>query len=250
MAFPLLGIELGSGPSSNSNNDKDVILSKNYVSELGKVRFGKRGALRVGEESNAEIVVDFFFDPACSACADRNDKIEVLLEELLEKEKIELIYHPVAYLNDKTPDDYSNRAAAYMLASTEYVPDKALQFIHSVESKDFLSDSPGTTITPDSKFITLMEDLDYTVEEIDQIESNKESFVSNVIAGTQDFIKEDSKWIEFSSYAPEGEKALYTPFLLVNKKGERTTESIEIIENETIIELIKEINNENKSIVE
>lgn len=196
------------------------------------------------DESVAPVSIDIYFDAACAACAKYTDLTKESIKELVSSGVVELIYHPIAYLNDKTPDDYSNRAGAYILAVAEYVPKKAFDFINAILSLDFISDSPGTTLTPDSKFTKVMEDLKFTEEEIDKVEANKEGFVANIIASTNEFISEDSDLKALSSYSIDGLNSVYTPFVLVNKNGSFDQKSIEITsESDILNDLLDSVNN-------
>ena len=88
-----------------------------------------------------------------------------------------------------------------------------------------------------------MEELNFTEEEIDKVETKKEGFVANIIASTNDFISENSELRDLSSFEIDGQKTVYTPFVLVNKNGLFDQKSIEISAEDDIVKnLVKSIN--------
>lgn len=202
--------------------------SREYISDLGHIRIDKDGVKKNEEESTAVVTVDMFFDPACGYCALFEHESSEVLNKYIEDGVVEVIYHPVAFLNDRTPDDYSNRAVAYILAAAEYVPDKALSYLREILNQDFMPTNPGVDLTPDSKFIAVMEKLGFTEEEIDKIEENKEGFVVYALAATMDFTREDSNWKDLSSFEDENGPYIYTPFVVINKAGELTEKSLDL----------------------
>ena len=202
----------------------DIMLS--HVSHTGVVRIGSQGSIKTNEESTAKVIVHMYFDPICEACSIYNDKTKDLMTEMTKDDRVELVYHPVSYLNDKTVDDYSNRAAAYFLAVSEYAPDKALTFILSEE---FRPKKPGADTTDDSVFLALMKSIGLDDEQIDKVDTNKENFVTPVLAGTSDFFDVNSHLLGLSNQTDkEGKKILYTPFILVNRTDKMPTKALEI----------------------
>lgn len=212
-----------------------------FQSEIDGIKIGKDGVIGSKEVLEAEIVVDFFFDPACVSCAHYNDVVGPLMTELIEKKDIGVVFHPVPYLNEQTPDDYSNRASAYMFSVAEYAPEKALSYIQAVLNEDFIPENPGKDMTPDSKFVEAMKIAGLTSEEIEKVEENKEGFVSIAIAAGKEFIESDSKWVEFSSMKNKNEeKVVFTPFVLINNNGEYENSSLDL-EGDLIFEFEKMI---------
>lgn len=224
-----------------TEGDEPTSLTLRYVSEMGAVRVGKEGVIKVGEDSVAPVTIDFFFDPVCEACAVYLDITGEEITKHIQDGLVELVFHPVSYLNDKTPDDYSNRAGAYFLAVAEFAPDKALDFVLSIVSADFRPDKPGADITNDSKFIQVLEDLELTYEQLDKVETNKENFVAPVIAATSDFLSADSSWIRLSEATDDnGVNFVYTPFILVNKSGELKEKALILTSADSVVKELNE----------
>lgn len=202
------------------------------------IKVSKDGAVK---ELNTPIIIDFFFDPACLSCLIYNDEVSELINDKIESGDVGVIFHPVPFLNDKTPDDYSNRASAYILAVAEYAPDKALTFIQNVLSESFRPEELANENVPDSKFIEAMRDSGLTENEIEKVEFNKDSFVSIAIAAGKEFTSENSKWINFSPIEEDGEKVIFTPFVLVNENGQYQNEALSL-EGDLAKELENKIN--------
>lgn len=225
-----------------------------YIKDSGTIRIGKHGAIRIESETKAPITIDFFFDPVCKASAEYFESVKDVLKAEIESGNVELVLRPIPYLNEKTPDDYSNRASAYTLAVAEYAPTKIFAFISELMKLDFQPQNPATDITDDVKFIRAMEKAGLGKTEIDKVDANKENFVAQTIVAAGDFFVEDSQWFKFSNKPSEeeGKMMLYTPFVLVNKSGEYNLKAIEMTLNPSenlnnhIQNLLSKINEELK----
>lgn len=227
-------------PKEPTGEDKSTQITSSYVTDNGTVRVGKGGAKMVNDDSVAPVTIDFFFDPSCEACSTYMDITNKDIGEYIEKGVVDVIYHPISYLNDKTPDDYSNRAGAYFLAVAEFAPDKVFDFVNTILSESFRPEKPGADITEDSKFVKVLEDLELTEEQIDKIETNKENFVSPIIAATNDFFSEKSGWLKLSKATnDDGDTYLFTPFILVNKTGELSNSALELKSKDKLVEELK-----------
>lgn len=221
-------------------------VEETYENEIDGIKIGKEGVIGSEENLESKVVVDFFFDPVCLSCAQYNDIIGSTMSNLIEKNEIGVVFHPVPYLNGQTPDDYSNRASAYMLSVAEYAPEKALSYIQTVLSEKFVPKNPTKDTTSDSKFIEAMELVGLTPEQIEKVEENKEGFVSAAIAAGKEFSDEDSKWTKFSTVKNENlEQIVFTPFVLVNNNGKYENKSLELEEDLVIEfeEMIESISN-------
>lgn len=237
------------GGKSKVNIEKIIekkVKSTRYTNKLGAIRINKNEIVKPKEKVDNEITIDFFFDPVCPASAIYNKMLQKELKEDINKGRIEIKFRPVPYLNDKTIDDYSNRASSYILAVAEYAPTKTLDFINTVLNRDFQPETPAINATSDDKFIKAMSEIGMSEEEIVKVDTNKENFVSTAIASAEDFINENSEWLRFSKRLDEqGEPIMYSPFILVNKAGEMTNNALEINPEDPIEELksaIKDIN--------
>lgn len=218
----------------------EIEISEEIEDEINvsEIKVSKDGAVK---ELNTPITIDFFFDPACLSCSIYNDEVSELINDKIESGDVGVIFHPVPFLNDNTPDDYSNRASAYILAVAEYAPDKTLTFIRNVLSESFRPEELVNENVPDSKFIKAMRDSGLTEDEIEKVEFNKDSFVSIAIAAGKEFTSENSKWINFSPIEDNGEKVIFTPFVLVNENGQHQNEALPL-EGDLVKELEDKIN--------
>lgn len=224
--------EISNGKVISTEGKEDSKLNENdepirYIKDSGTIRIGQHGAIRIESETKAPITIDFFFDPVCKASAEYFEAVKDVLKVEIEAGNAELVVRPIPYLNEKTPDDYSNRASAYILAVAEYAPTKVFNFVAELVNLDFQPQNPATDSTDDVKFIRAMEKAGLGKTEIDKVDSNKENFVARSIVAATDFFADDSKWTKFSVKTNEnGDKMLYTPFVLVNQSGEYKLDSI------------------------
>ena len=218
-------------------------IATSYVTDLGTVRIDKEGSMKSDAELNAPVTVDIFFDPACPACAAYGDETNSTLAKHLDKGNIEVVYHPIGFLNGQTVDDYSNRAGAYILAIAEYAPEKTHEFVDKIVSLNFQPTNPAVDKTDDKLFVEVMKDIKLTDEEIEAVEENKQHFVSRIVASTKDFTSKDSEWLQF---APQG--YVFTPFVLVNKTGERTQKALAM--EGGLVEVANELNEAIEALLE
>lgn len=214
-----------------------------YLNEFGIIKVYKGKVIKYNDKTNSKLTLDFFFDPVCPASSAYNNIINKELEQKIASGEIEINYRPVPYLNDKTIDDYSNRASAYILAVAEYAPGKVLEFINALLSDEFQPKETSVQLTDDYLLTEIMEKIKIDKDLISTIEENKENFVSLAIATAKDFADVDSRWLEFTSLQDEnGNGIIYTPFVLINKTGYLDTKSLKVNVDNPNKELINTIN--------
>lgn len=200
-----------------------------YVNQDGSIRIGAEGAMDIEtpEEELADVTIDFFYDAACPGCTLYMSHTNQTLKEEISAGNVNVVIRPLTFLNDQTPDDYSKRAAAYMLAVGEYAPEKAWNFFVRLLSEDFVPENPVTDYTPDSKFIQVMENIGITEEQIEDIEEHKEEYLSLAVATTESFTAPNSKWTRYAN-----DDGVYIPFILVNKTGTHVNKAIDLSNTE------------------
>lgn len=218
--------------------EKRQVPNVSYVTDDGSFRIGQTGVLRVEGGATAPITTHLIFDPACPATLRYLINTLPEMSSLISQGEIELIIKPVPYLNDTTAADYSSRASAYILASAEYAPTKTLQFLSNLLTERFAPRN-SEDVVQDSDFLALMRSSGFSESEINAIDKNKEFFVSRATLAAEEFVSEDSQYLQFSTFKqtitklvedennPEGYEieeegpiSVYTPFVLINKTGE------------------------------
>ncbi|WEV69887.1 thioredoxin domain-containing protein [Bifidobacterium sp. ESL0775] len=81
--------------------------------------------------------VDLYVDYFCPDCADLDHDTAPTLKKLAEARQINLYLHPVNFLDAKTKNHYSTRAAGVAAYISSHEPDKLLDFTSSMYDTDF-----------------------------------------------------------------------------------------------------------------
>lgn len=125
-------------------------------------------------------VIDWYIDPFCPACVMLETIMEDKLDELTDKMVIR--YHPLSFLSPQSEDDYSNRAAAYILGTAEYAPDLTQKYLTSILNEEY---HPGVGVeTSDEKFKGLFLSIGGTEEQWKQIVEAHEPLIKQVKSAT------------------------------------------------------------------
>lgn len=140
-----------------------------YVSKNGQI-------LPSSTEIKDTDVIDWYIDPYCPSCILLDTIMEERIPDLTDKMVIR--FHPLSFLSPRSVDDYSNRAAGYLLGVAEYAPEKYLEFMHSIMNEEF---HPGVgNETSDEKFKKAAKDVGVTDEQWTQIEKAHSSLIAQV----------------------------------------------------------------------
>lgn len=94
--------------------------------------------------SNGPVRVDLYVDYLCPHCKEFEDSAEATLDQMVKAKKIELIYHPIAILDqDTNPTGYSSRAGSAAGCAAD--GGKFLEFTKAAYSKQPAEGSAGLT---------------------------------------------------------------------------------------------------------
>lgn len=225
----------GCSPKTDTNNAR--------VAADGAVRVDKTGVLEVDAPTTAPVVVEIYYDPACPACGIFGDATHTAVQQMTGEGQIEVVYRALSFLNGNTPDDYSARAGAYALAVAEYAPEHYERFMQMTISRTFQPANPTQDKTPDSTFTDMMLKIGVpqeTVDIIDKVE-NKGRFVPFITKATKDFTSNKTDLLDLSPAENQnGQKYVFTPFVLVNKAGERTNTALSLENEQTLAQDLRD----------
>lgn len=227
-------------PTTSNTEQTQVEKSvHNYtnISNIGSVWTTKDGAMNAKGENTSKVTVDVFFDPLCPHCVSFHNSTKEVLNKYLENGDVSIVYHPVNFLNNLTPDSYSTRMTAFILGVAEYSPKNFNSFYDKVMNGE-ITPRNNTTTTSDDKIIELMKSSGVSDNEINKIVQEKEKFAEIAINRTVEFRETNvKKYLELSSIDAKG---TYTPFITVNKTGEFTSKTSVPKENQNWASLLEE----------
>ncbi|WEV42738.1 thioredoxin domain-containing protein [Bifidobacterium sp. ESL0682] len=111
----------------------------------------KQGGLptfKAGEFNPDAPSVDLYVDYFCPDCADLDRVLSLTLKKLADARQINLYLHPVNFLDAKTKNHYSTRAAGVAAYISSHEPDKLLDFTMAMYADNFMPSSKnGKDIT-------------------------------------------------------------------------------------------------------
>ena len=129
--------------NSQSNNHDPKTEQNKSIAEVGKYSNVKNSTFLIKDGKIVENkdtadntnIIDWYIDPYCPSCS----KLETIMSPKLEElsSKMTIRYHTMNFLAPQSVDDYSTRAAAFLLASAEKAPDVTLNFIKKLMNDDF-----------------------------------------------------------------------------------------------------------------
>ena len=94
------------------------------------------------KEKNLKI--HWYTDPYCPDCIRTHTKTDDFLRQELKDKKIEIMYHPLNFLSNKTITNYSLKSSAWIAGIADKSPNKVMDFmkkLYDLEIRDSLKDS-------------------------------------------------------------------------------------------------------------
>lgn len=216
-------------PEKQTETTKENI-NFQYVNK-GTVILGDKKAYKPDEKLPDDVnVVEIYLDPYCPDCVVFETAIKPQLDKLIKEGKTVVKYHFFTFLSPKTIDDYSNRAASYMLAVAEHKPEIAKDFIDKIMTKEF---RPQRGVkTPDETFKKLYMSLGGDEATWNnKIEKSKTQIVEQIKTATAEAFN-DTNLINKSPIKDR----LFVPFIFVND----SPKAIDAEGKDDIAELFKE----------
>lgn len=192
--------------NSKTSNTEQTTKDNQYVANAS-FYLGKDGKaiLEKDIDKNATIV-DWYVDPYCPACVQLETLTKDTIKDYINNKNVVIRYHILSFLSPRTVDDYSNRAAAWILGVINERPDMAFDYFSSVLSVDF---HPNGKTKDDSAFKDLFITLGGKEEEWKVIESKQKDLIEQVKTNTINIFNDN----ELAKKSPTGK--LFTPFIVV-----------------------------------
>jgi protein-disulfide isomerase len=95
-------------------------------------------------QGSGPVTVDFYHDLLCPVCKQFHSDAQSTLDDMLAKNKITLVYHPIAILDDRTnPPGYSTRAGAAAACAADQ--NKYPEYLKALYDKQPSEGSTGLT---------------------------------------------------------------------------------------------------------
>lgn len=177
------------------------------LDEQGKVLTREEAEKRIKNDKEAH--VDWYFDPFCPFCVKLDQLTKAELPQILKENKALITYHLVTFLNERTTNNYSDKAAGFMLGVGEIRGDLFYAFMHGIMNDEF---HPTPVLERKNEdFKALFEGLGGTAEEWEKILTLAPNFIPDAHEQTTWFFSD----AQLAKKSPlNGET--FVPFILVN----------------------------------
>ena len=192
---------------NNTNSNTEQTTKENQYIANASFYLGKDGkAIQEKDIDKNAVVVNWYVDPYCPACVQLEELTKDTIKEYINNKNVVIKYNILSFLSARTVDDYSNRAASWILGVISERPDLAYDYFTSVLSVNF---HPNGKAKEDSAFKDLFIKLGGKEEEWKVIESKQKDLIEEVKANTIRVFNDN----ELAKKSPTGK--LFTPFIVV-----------------------------------
>lgn len=193
---------------NNTNSNTEQTAKENQYTANASFYLGKDGkAIQEKDIDKNAVVVNWYVDPYCPACVQLEELTKDTIKEYINNKNVVIKYNILSFLSARTVDDYSNRAASWILGVINERPDLAYDYFTSVLSVKF---HPNGKAKEDSAFKDLFIKLGGKEEEWKAIESKQKDLIEEVKANTIRVFNDN----ELAKKSPTGK--LFTPFIVVS----------------------------------
>ena len=193
---------------NNTNSNTEQTAKENQYTANASFYLGKDGkAIQEKDIDKNAVVVNWYVDPYCPACVQLEELTKDTIKEYINNKNVVIKYNILSFLSARTVDDYSNRAASWILGVINERPDLAYDYFTSVLSVKF---HPNGKAKEDSAFKDLFIKLGGKEEEWKVIESKQKDLIEEVKANTIRVFNDN----ELAKKSPTGK--LFTPFIVVS----------------------------------
>ncbi|WEV69359.1 thioredoxin domain-containing protein [Bifidobacterium sp. ESL0775] len=113
-----------------------VKVKPTVVDDKGGILISKDG---YGKKLDKAPTVEIYMDPLCPGCGSLHRQIDGDLDKLVDAGQINLVYHPMNFLDQDSTDQYSTRAAGAILyvASHDANAEHLMGFVSNLYNKDY-----------------------------------------------------------------------------------------------------------------
>ena len=192
---------------NNTNPSAEQTTKENLYTSNASFYLGKDGkAIQEKDIDKNATVVNWYVDPYCPACVQLEELTKDTIKEYINNKNVVIKYNILSFLSARTVDDYSNRAAGWILGVTNERPDLSYDYFTNVLSVNF---HPNGRAKEDSAFKDLFIKLGGKEEEWKDIESKQKDLIEEVKSNTIRVFNDN----ELAKKSPTGK--LFTPFIIV-----------------------------------
>ena len=223
--------------TETSQNTEVTQTTNQYVNNSTFIINKDGKAIKSSEVTEDMTVIDWYVDPYCKYCTKLEDLMKPELKKLMAEKNVVIRYHVLTFLSAKTVDDYSNRAAGYILSAIEVSPELAYDYFTAILTDSF---KPVSEAKADDKFKEVYLSIGGTEANWKIIESKKDEFTEQAKKATSEAFN-DEKLI-----AKSEEGALYVPFLIIGDSEKALNFTGETDTVEFIKQKISEYQEKNK----
>lgn len=193
---------------NNTNQSIEQATKENQYTSNASFYLGKDGkAIQEKDLDKNATVVNWYVDPYCPACVQLEELTKDTIKEYINNKNVVIKYNVLSFLSARTVDDYSNRAAGWILGVINERPDLAYDYFTNVLSVNF---HPNGKAKEDSAFKDLFIKLGGKEDEWKNIESKQKDLIEEVKSNTIRVFNDN----ELAKKSPTGK--LFTPFIIVD----------------------------------
>ena len=192
---------------NNTNPSTEQTAKENQYTSNASFYLGKDGkAIQEKDIDKNATIVNWYVDPYCPACVQLEELTKDTIKEYINNKNVVIKYNVLSFLSARTVDDYSNRAAGWILGVINERPDLAYDYFTNVLSVNF---HPNGKAKEDSVFKDLFIKLGGKEDEWKNIESKQKDLIEEVKSNTIRVFNDN----ELAKKSPTGK--LFTPFIIV-----------------------------------
>lgn len=192
---------------NNTNPSAEQTTKENLYTSNASFYLGKDGkAIQEKDIDKNATVVNWYVDPYCPACVQLEELTKDTIKEYINNKNVVIKYNILSFLSARTVDDYSNRAAGWILGVINERPDLSYDYFTNVLSVNF---HPNGRAKEDSAFKDLFIKLGGKEDEWKDIESKQKDLIEEVKSNTIRVFNDN----ELAKKSPTGK--LFTPFIIV-----------------------------------
>lgn len=192
---------------NNTNPSTEQTAKENQYTSNASFYLGKDGkAIQEKDIDKNATIVNWYVDPYCPACVQLEELTKDTIKEYINNKNVVIKYNVLSFLSARTVDDYSNRAAGWILGVINERPDLAYDYFTNVLSVNF---HPNGKAKEDSTFKDLFIKLGGKEDEWKNIESKQKDLIEEVKSNTIRVFNDN----ELAKKSPTGK--LFTPFIIV-----------------------------------
>lgn len=196
--------------TTTANSVEQASANYTYISGNSFV-VGANGELvkNADKVDNAK-TIEWYLDPYCPACAKYEEVVGPKVPEI-HKKGLNIRYNMLSFLSTRSADDYSNRAASFMLAVAETSPQIAQKFLQKVVHPDFQPGHGAASKTGDEKFQEVFKQVGGKDEDWNKVAELQKKLLDSKVVASKTAVAFNDK--DLLSKSETGR--LSTPFIVV-----------------------------------